>query len=226
MESETKFTHDSFASTRILRSLDCTCLPDDQYQSNIVNSIYFDTHDHRFAMEKAASEYLKTKIRLRWYQTSSGQESSSGCFLEFKCKTGSKRQKTRIALDFDTDTIVEDVTRMPVLQQIRKYIASNQPELSGFDLSPQILISYIRYRFIEPATETRIALDTRIKARSIRASFTRHVGEVRLNQSVLEVKGRFRRLPAAIRNMNGANLRKASFSKYYECFLLLTDYKQ
>jgi hypothetical protein len=226
METETKFVCSALAEPRMLKCLQCICLPDALYRANRVNTIYYDTHDYRFAMEKAASHYLKTKIRLRWYQNVSGENTGTGCFLEFKYKTGSNRQKTRILLNLDLENIGESVNRPSVRQKIRSHVASAHPELTGYDLTPHIHVSYIRYRFTEPVSDTRIALDTKITARSIRSSFTRHVGEVRLNKSILEVKGKYRRLPWGLRHISGVNLKKTSFSKYYECFLLLTGYKQ
>ncbi|MBE0582754.1 MAG: VTC domain-containing protein [Desulfofustis sp.] len=226
MDRELKFTHNSFASPGILRNLRCVCQPDREYQENIINSIYFDTHDYRFAMEKAASEYLKTKIRLRWYQEPSGAECESGCFLELKQKTGSARYKRRIMLDLGICRLPEAVFDSGVLLRIRNMIASLQPELSVYNLYPQVLVSYTRHRFRDSATNTRIALDTGIRAKSSRARFGRHAGEVCLDTSVLEVKGSCQELPLSLRAVIGMQVKKDSFSKYYECFRRLNNYRQ
>lgn len=226
MDRETKFTHNSFASPGILRCLQRVCQPDEEYRENIVNSIYFDTHDYRFAMEKAASDYLKTKVRLRWYQHPSGVACEAGCFLEIKQKTGSLRNKNRIHLDLDARLFPASVFDPAILSSIRNKIRMLEPGLSIYNLSPQVLVSYTRHRFVDPATASRIALDTEIKAKSSRARFRRHAGEVNLTMAVLEVKGTYQELPRSLRTVLGMQVKKDSFSKYYECFRRLNNYRQ
>lgn len=226
MENEIKFVHDSFAAPKVLRSLNCTCLPDTEYHTNIINSIYFDTSDYMFAMEKAASDYLKTKIRVRWYQECSGEVSGLGCFLEFKYKTGSKRRKKRIPLDFDPKSLPDAVDRPLFLEQMRREILSIEPELAGFDLCPQILVSYTRYRFKYEMSKVRISLDTGINAKNVNTHFRNQDKRVYLDRSVLEVKGGCHELPIPLRCVIGSDIKKESFSKYYECFLLLSGYLQ
>ncbi|MCB2215889.1 VTC domain-containing protein [Desulfofustis glycolicus] len=226
VDRETKFTHSSYVTPGILRCLQLVCQPDDKYQKNVINSIYFDTHDYRFAMEKAASDYLKTKVRLRWYQDPSGAECEAGCFLEIKQKIGSMRKKKRIHLELDTNRLPGAVFDTGILSPIRKTIRALEPELSIYDLTPQVLVSYTRYRFVDPVTASRIALDTEIKAKSSRSRFRRHAGEVWLKQSVLEVKGFHQELPRSLRAVLGMQVKKDSFSKYYECFRRLYNYHQ
>ena len=79
----------------MLQHLERVCATDGQYSANIISSIYFDTVNHDFAMEKAASDYLKTKIRVRWYADSEGSGEIGKCFLEVKRKIGSTRLKQR-----------------------------------------------------------------------------------------------------------------------------------
>lgn len=227
-ESELKFTHESYSSNAVKNSLDRTCIADKDFQNNIVNSVYFDTYDWLFASEKASSDYLKTKVRLRWYQKPSHENSSntSKCFLEFKRKIGSKREKIRVQMPFDGRHALEALQHDKNQALISKQIAEKAPDLLGYDIKPKFVVRYNRHRYYEAFSRTRISLDTKIQAFSVDRSFAQIFSKIRLNQSVLEVKGDCEDLPLALRNLNAVNLKKAAFSKYYESFILLTGYQQ
>lgn len=232
-ESELKFTHESYSSAAVKRSLDRTCIADKKFQNNIVSSVYFDTHDWLFAHEKASSDYLKTKVRLRWYQKANhrtakteSDKTASKCFLEFKRKIGSKREKIRILMPFLGNKVLKSLQDDNIKALIRQHIAENAPDLLGYDIEPKFVIRYNRHRYFEALSRTRISLDTNIRAFSVDRSFAQVFSKVRLNQSVLEVKGDCDDLPIALRNIHAVNLKKAAFSKYYEGFVLLTGYQQ
>lgn len=227
-ESELKFTHESYSSAAVKRSLDRTCIADKEFQNNIVSSVYFDTHDWLFASEKASSDYLKTKVRLRWYQKPSNENhnNTSKCFLEFKRKIGSKREKLRIPMPFDGHHALEALQQDENQALIRQEIAEKAPDLLGYDIEPRFMVHYNRHRYFETFSRTRISLDTQIQAFSVDRGFAQVFSKIRLNQSVLEVKGDCEDLPLALRNLNAVNLKKAAFSKYYESFVLLTGYQQ
>jgi len=227
-ESELKFTHEGYSSAAVKRSLDRTCVADKEFQNNIVSSVYFDTHDWIFALEKASSDYLKTKVRLRWYQKAmqDNDKTASKCFLEFKRKIGSKREKIRILMPFTGDNALQSLKEDKNKALIRQHIAEKAPDLLGYDIEPKFVVRYNRHRYFESFSRTRISLDTNIRAFSVDRSFAQVFSKIRLNQSVLEVKGNCDDLPIALRNMHAANLKKAAFSKYYESFVLLTGYQQ
>ena len=232
-ESELKFTHESYSSTAVKRSLDRTCVADRAFQNNIVSSVYFDTHDWMFAHEKASSDYLKTKVRLRWYQKATqdnsiqnNNETASKCFLEFKRKIGSKREKVRILMPFSGSEALQSLQESTTQTLIKQHIAEKAPDLLGYDIAPKFVVRYNRHRYFEPLSRTRISLDTSIQAFSIDRGFAQIFSKIRLNQSVLEVKGNCEDLPIALRNIHAVNLKKAAFSKYYESFVLLTGYQQ
>ena len=65
---ETKFVLDQCAEHIVRHWLSRVALPDPHYPANVVSSIYFDTHDWRYLNEKENSDFLKTKVRLRWYE--------------------------------------------------------------------------------------------------------------------------------------------------------------
>lgn len=227
-ESELKFTHENHSSAAVKRSLDHICIADKEFQNNTVNSVYFDTHDWMFALEKASSDYLKTKVRLRWYQKTrqSNDKNPSKCFLEFKSKIGSKREKSRVLMPFSGKNVMQSLQTDENKALIQQYIAEKAPSLVGFNIKPKFVVKYNRHRYFEPLSQTRVSLDTNIQAFSVDRSFAQIFSKIRLNQSVLEVKGNCDALPVALRTIHAANLKKAAFSKYYESFILLTGYQQ
>lgn len=226
MENEIKFIYDPVATPALLSYLRVVCRPDEQFRENIINSIYFDTRSHILAMEKAASDYLKTKIRIRWYEREYGEDSHSNCFLEFKWKVGSKRLKKRIPLDITSYELWKGLSNPKFLSEIRQQIVCNIPDYVGFDFLPQILVSYTRYRFHEPFSSTRISLDTGIQAKQVGPQAGGKAGRIFLDTSVIEVKGSHDELPNILKTVVGSQVKKAAFSKYYECYAVLNNYQQ
>jgi len=226
MENEIKFTYDAVSAPAILACLRAVCRNDKQFQTNIINSIYFDTRNHILVMEKASSDYLKTKVRIRWYEGVGSAVNGSNCFLEFKWKVGSKRLKRRTPLDMNSSGLLRVLTDPAFLGEIRQHIMSNIPDFAGFDFVPRVLVSYTRHRFHEPFSETRIASDTGIQAKQIGPPVEGGGGRIFLDTSVLEVKGTHNELPNVLKTVLGRQVRKTAFSKYYECYKALHNYHQ
>lgn len=224
-ERELKFTFPNHAKNSLLNSLSSSCIKDGEYELNTVHSLYFDTHDFLFAMEKASSDYNKSKVRIRWY-TSENSTEASQCHLEFKNKIGSTRRKIRIEIAKNPEELFIGLKSGTILDIIQKHIAQNCPELLALKLRPVFSISYNRHRFLEQFSDSRIACDTNILARPFNLDKSFIVGQARLDAVLLEVKGHEQELPKALRKLAHKGLKKAAFSKYYECFCLLTDYQQ
>ena len=226
MEYEVKFACDRWQVDYIGRQLARHCLDDTEFDTPCINSIYFDTPDWRFAMDKASSDYLKTKIRVRWYSSLEDRAQAEPRFLEIKHKIGSRRRKHRLKLpelyyDFSADHYTSEQ-----LLVITGRIAELEPSLAGVKLVPALYVSYHRRRFIEPYSDTRIALDSQIRGRAM--AITSQMGKlpVELDQAVLEVKGQEEALPQALRHSLSGLVRKDAFSKYYRCVGKLRYYRQ
>jgi len=229
---ELKFVCSPWSDRSVVASLGGRCQRDQNHQINRINSIYFDTLNWAFADEKAASDYLKTKIRIRWYEEDGGSADagraknySPKCYLEVKRKVGSTREKARVALEMKPEEITPAFLSSPDFFAIKREIAKLAPDLGNMDLMPRILVRYLRHRFIDPVSGLRIAYDSEISGTSMAMSAAERF-TVRLSQSVLEVKGREEDLPVNLRSINMPYLRKAAFSKYFECYCLLTRYQQ
>lgn len=226
MEYEVKLACDNSHTEYINAQLTRACKVDSQYNTTYVNSIYFDTPDWHFAMDKAASDYLKTKVRVRWYSMETNRAQPSPRFLEIKHKIGSRRTKHRLRLPAEFDHFHADHFSAEHLNQIREKIVAMEPALQHFKLVPALYVSYHRRRFIEPFSNTRISLDSKICSRSLRRNCSIGQTPVKLEQSVVEVKGQESSLPFALRTPLSGLVQKEAFSKYYLSFEKLRHYRQ
>lgn len=193
------------------------CLvPDRQYPTAEISSIYFDTAAGRAYEEKRSSEYLKKKLRLRWY---AGDAADGGklrpCFLEIKQKTGAKRRKDRIGLSLEPRYLCnpcehrEELRRLPEIRVFEKL-------WGGESLEPVSLIRYRRHRYLDIDTGARIAVDTGIVGRSLLPAALHDRLAVSLDVGVLEIKGSARDLPPQLCAISGYLVRE-SFSKFARC---------
>jgi len=229
---ELKFVCSPWSDRSVVASLGSRCQSDQKYQLNRINSIYFDTLNWAFANEKAASDFLKTKVRIRWYEprepgadSEKEERNQFKCYLEVKRKIGSTREKARVPLTFAPEDLNDVLSSSSGSAAIRREITKLAPDLGTMDLMPRILVRYLRHRYIDPVSGARIAYDSEISGTAMSMTAAEHF-TARLSQSVLEVKGKEKDLPVNLRSLNMPYLRRAAFSKYFECFCLLTRYQQ
>jgi len=232
-DRELKYVCSPWSDRLVLSSLESRCQWDSEYRSNHVNSIYFDTFNWAFADEKAASDYLKTKVRIRWYESGvsnsgdgvSDNDARSPCYLEIKRKIGSTRQKARLKLGISSAELKARLDSSSGIADVRQQITNLAPDLGNTELIPRIHVRYLRHRYTEPGSGARIAFDSDITGTVVALAGAERF-TARLQQSVLEVKGDEEDLPANLRFLHAPYLRKAAFSKYYECYCWLTRYEQ
>lgn len=97
LQTEIKYVAPTSRTQLTLRILEKTCDLDPKFPFGIVSSIYYDTQNWDFLREKRNSDYLKTKIRLRWYdQTPASNDADGRSYAEIKYRIGSKRMKIRL----------------------------------------------------------------------------------------------------------------------------------
>ena len=216
-ERELKYNVPNRSLGHVKQILAGLCKEDDSYQTTFVHSLYFDTSDFDFAMEKAASDYLKRKIRVRFYSSSGNpfDSSESTCYFEIKNKVGSVRDKHRVALD---DTFLGFFQKQG-LRGIEALADAKLNELGyhvPVKVRPVFFISYRRSRFKDLFSGARIAVDSDIVARSIPQNSLGLVhSEYSLNKSVLEVKGTGKVLPYNLRLLAALDIQKFAFSKFF-----------
>lgn len=219
-EHETKFI---IANTRadILRVwLSKRCLPDPEYHLGKISSIYFDTRDFRLLGEKLSSDYLKSKVRLRWYTDVVSGEPFPAAFLEIKNKIGSAREKTRNRLEVDSHFLLSRTLHDTWYLQLNKLIGEHGL-VCPQTLHPVFQINYFRSRFIEPLTGARLAVDSDIHVTRVNRRMVSRENLAPLPEAVFELKGKSGTLPDWLYQVSALGCQKGSFSKYSACYAQL-----
>ena len=189
------------------------CAPDPVHPPARVVTVYFDTARLELLDEKINSDYLKTKVRVRWYEAPDGSPSGDALFVEAKLRVGSTRQKVRRPAEVPAAA----AARWPL--DHREWSALLEPlRLHGVDLPRDLLpvmrLSYVRERLVDRAGGGRVTIDSRMAIESVNPLRVR-VGLVgRMPGAVVEYKGRTPDLPAHLRLLTASGGRRASFSKY------------
>ena len=216
-EHETKFVLNNSAAGTIIRWLQCRCRLDDRFEAGIVSSIYYDTHKWRFLCEKINSDYLKTKIRLRWYSDIDSSQPGDDSFIEAKYKTGTRRAKVRVRTDVSGKWLNSVNLDNQKLLKVPELLRSEGVVVSG-GLFPVFKIVYKRRRFIEPVTGSRLSIDYDISAPSVNRRMLVRRNPNLLSRAVFELKGDAAELPGVLQQLTALGCRKESFSKYGICY--------
>ncbi len=198
------------------------CIPDPDFAAGRVSSIYYDTPDWQLLGEKRNSDYLKTKVRLRWYE-SLGEDSApeNGSFLEVKLRVGCTRRKVRVASPFSAQQLRRKNLSHPDLVQVLGLLAVEGLPYEG-RLRPAFVVSYCRHRFFERSSGARISIDSNITAPRVNPQMLGSTQPCRLPETIVEIKGADDALPVGLRHLLALRIRRASFSKYYQCYGRLT----
>jgi hypothetical protein len=199
------------------------CRPDGRYAANRVCSIYYDTPGLTLLDEKRNSDYLKRKVRLRWYAAVAGAPApaASPAFIEVKLRVGSFRHKLREPVPQDGTELARLSLEHPHLLEMPARLRPHGLPLPP-GLVPVMRVDYIRHRFVDRATGERISLDCAISAPATAPRVLPAVPGARLPVAVLEVKGTSGELPPALRGLASRWVRQGAFSKYAACVEKLT----
>lgn len=193
-----------------------SCANDPRFAFNAIHSIYYDTRRLELLAEKENSEYLKRKVRIRWYTDADGTTPCDQAHLEVKAKEGARSWKRRIPIACDVHRLCRDPMGAVAALSLDEY-----SDASGFpmhDLLPVCVISYLRRRFIDMSSGCRVALDTEIQPSHMNPALLRSRAGSIPNVCILEVKGPDAGgLPPTLLQLCRFGLRRTSFSKYAEC---------
>jgi hypothetical protein len=185
------------------------CQPDPKYPAATLWTVYYDTPDLQLLSEKINSDYLKRKMRLRWYSGAA----SEYAFLEIKSRVGTFRQKhrvqTRLAGSMLAGLRLDDPAFLDVVDLARPLGVPLPP-----NLQPVVLIRYHRSRFVEPLSGSRISIDVDIEALRGHPGLLGNAFPERFESVVVEVKGAGTDLPRALHPLVRLGARKSSCSKY------------
>jgi hypothetical protein len=219
---ELKFTFPPESTATVEAWLRVNCRPDIAHPANTVSSIYYDTPDWRHLREKVNGDYLKSKLRLRWYSQENARNKSEAheprrAYAELKRKIGSRREKQRIDVALDTDWLEETALNAVALLALPSDLLSHGFALSA-PMVPTLLIAYRRQRYVDLQTGTRINLDNNIRVRRSNPQMIRPGQPTAVATPVIEFKGPHDRLPRGFETLFRFGARRASFSKYLMCY--------
>ena len=219
-ERELKFTVPAGRVQLARRRLERVCRPDPQFPSAIVWTIYYDTPALVSLGEKLNSDYLKRKIRVRWYSDLQGR-STGPAFVEAKMRVGTRRSKARARVPYPADDVANWDLQDSRLSSVPLLLRDHG--VLGVDAwQPMMLVRYRRDRFIEPFTQSRVSLDADISAAAVNARFASIADLSPIATAVLEVKGRCDELPAVLRPLLALGMHKRSFSKFLVLYAHMT----
>jgi hypothetical protein len=196
------------------RMLSAACRPDDEYPSGCIWTIYYDTPGLASLREKVNSDYLKLKIRLRWY-SELDRAPAGPAFIEAKRRVGTRRDKVRVELPYTASDLADWTLEDGRLTTLPQLLRAKGIALHGI-WHPVVLIRYRRERFVEPLSRARVNLDSGITALALHSAFSSTSTPGPLGLAVVEVKGWQDELPFALRNLLLLGARKQSVSKFLE----------
>ena len=212
LERELKYLIPARRMPFVERWLAALCRADERFGQSDVWTVYYDT-PHRLSLrEKLNSDYLKAKIRVRWYAAPGGAPSGDA-FLEMKRRVGDRRDKVRIPLV----SAAEELSRRPLDDAtwptlLRRFSAEGI-QVEGL-WRPVVSLVYRRVRSVDVASGARVSCDSAIRPVSVPR---RLLGAWRLGPlpvGVVEIKSRSDELPVNLTALPRLGGRAASFSKY------------
>ncbi len=194
------------------------CRPDGEYPTGLVNSRYFDTFDLDEHQKSMSGDLRKDKVRIRWYGDNDSPDGARTIYVELKSKQGFAGTKRRLKMEVPAYRLT-----MPHLSRgiVPRALLSNT--LSSFGhfpsklLCPVVKITYWRYRFTEPLTGQRVALDCRIRSTMVSPRPGNGEKELELLGAVIEIKGTSIELPATLKRIGMLDVDWSQFSKYSAC---------
>jgi SPX domain protein involved in polyphosphate accumulation len=190
------------------------CAPDPNYPCNGVNSLYYDTAGLDLCAAKESSDFLKAKIRVRWYDEAGPTEP---IFLEAKMKEGVVVHKERIRLEDGGEALCG----MHADDEALRFLQAQAQALVPFPLGmlhPVCIVTYRRSRYIDPVTGWRVSLDEGICLPASNTDLFPFSEAAYFDFCVLEVKGRGRRpnMTPHLLPHPDITVLPETFSKYYE----------
>ena len=210
---EIKFLGPSRAEPFVAASLEALCAPDGHFPDNVVHSIYFDSPDLASYAEKANGDYLKTKLRLRWYAEPGERRPRSGrdwsAWLEIKTRAGSRGVKRRKLLRLPGPSPLEGLDPEALGAVVQEHAGSSR--------RPTCWVSYSRTRLWGPDGVTRLAIDRNLRAEWVARWIPSRWFGAAPPVFVVEVKGDTAAVHPALSTLILRHAQKRALSKYALC---------
>lgn len=196
---------------------DVNCVHSGGYYNH---SIYFDSPDFRYYLEKREGDLIRLKPRIRVYRTER-QDSPKTIYLELKGRHGGIVTKRRATLN--RDQAEQFLAKSPM--DLNKGHTAGDPALDEFiylmhrfDLSPCVSVLYHRSAFygafypgVRVTFDRVIECSRRIGLDAPEGSF---MGAVPANQMVIELKYNDKVPRMLMQRFNSLGLQQATFSKF------------
>ena len=212
MEFEVKYTYPNSNAQDLKRLLSAKFIADPKYPSGIITSIYFDTTTMDFYEEKRASTYLKTKIRLRWYNDTESKLPIGTSFWEVKSRVGTRRSKER--RESSLSPLQLDSIEMHDPALLREAHQQQLRSGGGLVILPAVAVRYTRHRYVDTVNGSRLNVDSNIHAHRINPSLANERSKLSLPVGVLEYKGEYDQISPYLSQVGGIGAKKDAFSKY------------
>jgi hypothetical protein len=219
-EHEIKYTLPAGTAAAMRAWLSAVCLANRALPPAFVDTVYYDTPDLRLLNEKIDSDYLKTRVRVRWYGSLDGRVHGP-LFAEVKHRVGSQRHKTRVRLDADPVQLAARPLGDSAWGDLVEPLRRRAPQLPS-NLAPVLALRYTRHRFVDAAGAAHVTLDESIRVTRTNAMRLIPRGEGALAIAVLEWKGAHSDIPPHLRPLVRFGARRGAFSKYLACYQLAT----
>jgi len=214
---ERKFTAPAERAEPALQLLRHFCAPDPKYPVGVVKSVYYDTRSLAAYEEKAHGQFLKTKVRARWYGEERPAQDRMPLFIEIKHRLGGGRRKLRKTVEVSRSWMEGVPLDDPALRSLLYDHTRDVGEPLPADLFPVICIAYRRYRFVCSFTGARVCLDVDIRAERVNPAILPGRACPSLGAAVFEIKDVGQVDIPWLDALHRAGFRSRSFSKYGEC---------
>ncbi|QIF04164.1 VTC domain-containing protein [Roseimicrobium sp. ORNL1] len=225
-ELELKFHVPQQMTAPLRQWLGMTLKPHRHHADTTVCSIYFDTPEGLSFLEKAASDYRKTKYRVRWYADAAGRPLATPAFIEIKEKHGATRRKFRQPLPISGADLARMSFRDPSLTGLFQRHLPDGAESPPASLRPVLELRYLRRRYHHPIFPDSFCLDENIRCMrthpGVAPSGTGHV----LPMAVFEQKGPSREAVPLLQALPRFGARRAALSKYFLIMLQLLPHSR
>lgn len=211
IETKYIFNNADFA----INFLKANFLPDTEFPMNYVYTLHFDTDNFDSYYEKVDGNLIKSKLRVRWYSNNENLIIPEVVFIENKIKKnkeGLKYRKRNILPEKIRQNIMNPHQWFDLIEKTKLDINFKSDKL----MTPIMLSSYKRFRFIDKHSNSRVSLDQNIKTHILNFPVLKPKNTLLiLDESIMEIKSPDDNLPIVLKGLAGLGaVTSASFSKY------------
>lgn len=210
---EIKFVGPAREAPFAAAALEAVCPPDDEFPENVVHTVYFDSPDLASYEEKANGDYLKAKLRLRWYaqagEPARKTREAWTAWLEIKHRCGSRGWKRRKRLELPGPSPLEGLDPERLGAIVREHLGSPR--------RPTCWLSYSRTRLRGPDGLTRLSIDRDLRVEWVASWVPTRPSGAGPRVFVVEVKGPTGAVHPGLSPFIMRHARKRSVSKYALC---------